>query len=262
MGLLLSHKRTTVTIFPDMVTFSVSRETSKGGGKRGEIEIMSRESRKRLLSLMHKLEFTSVTMVTLTYPADFPADGAKTKAHLKEFRRRFEKRFGKMRALWRLEFQKRGAPHYHILYFDCGFLPIPEVSALWHTIVKSRDLNHLLAGVDIKRIHEGSNRRIIMAYVSKYIAKEDKNNGNKSFEGFGRWWGRWNVEEPKGLQIDLSSGAALILAHKLGDFRRDGSTWRPTDYNSFAVFGNSMGSGEYCNYVQSVLADITKIGRG
>lgn len=71
-----------------------------------------------------------------------------------------------------VEFQKRGAVHYHCIYFNIPFIP---------------KLKHILADewgqgfVDVKSI---KNIRSVGAYVSKYLRKDmgDKRlNGNKSF---------------------------------------------------------------------------------
>jgi len=253
VGLLLSHKRTRITIYPDMVTFSQPGQQVCEPGKRGAVEVMSKASRMRLLKLMHQITYTSVTMVTLTYPAEYPRDGRKVKAQLKEFRRRFEKKFGKLRALWRLEFQKRGAPHFHILYFDCGFIPVGEISSIWYLIVKSGDPNHLKNGVDLKRVHEGSDRAIIMHYVSKYIAKAQKEVENDEISGIGRWWGYWNVNIETPFTVDVAHGIAGIIASKLISNRRDGVPWEPSNRDCFTLFGSSMGTGEYCEYVFSVI---------
>jgi hypothetical protein len=241
VGLLLSHKRTVLSVYADMVTVSEMHESAPGGGKRGEIEAMSKGSRMRLLKLMHKLEYKSVTMVTLTYPAKFTKSGRKTKAHLKAFRRKFESKWGKVKALWRLEFQSRGAPHYHIIYLDCPFIPIGEVSRIWYDIVKSKDENHLKNGVDLKRIHDASQQKLIMHYVSKYIAKVQKDVTYGEFTEIGRWWGRWNITEPVPITIVVRSGEGDDFVDNVLRSRGDSASWEPTDRHNCTIFGGGMG---------------------
>lgn len=255
MGLLLSHKRTKVSVYSDMVTFSHPGEAVCKPGKRGEVEVMSRASRKRLLMTMHKMIYTSVTMITLTYPKIFPMDGRKLKAQLKEFRRRFEKKWGKLRAFWRLEFQDRGAPHFHILYFDCPFLPIPEVSVIWYAIVKSGDPNHLKCGVDLKRIHEETGRAQIMYYVSKYIAKFQREGESGKVDRIGRYWGKWNIAEETPITFDIAHGLAGLIANRIICDRGSDDSWIPASLDSCSIFGNSMGSSKFGEYVTSVIRE-------
>lgn len=57
-------------------------------------------------------EFNS--MITLTYGAMYPTDGLTVKLHLKRVLQ-WLKRYGVEDLIWFLEFQKRGAPHFHVL---------------------------------------------------------------------------------------------------------------------------------------------------
>jgi hypothetical protein len=63
-------------------------------------------------TLATSAEFSS--MVTLTYGAMFPKDGQTVKLHLKRVLQ-WLKRYGIDDLIWFLEFQKRGAPHFHVL---------------------------------------------------------------------------------------------------------------------------------------------------
>lgn len=80
---------------------------------RGEIKELSRKSRNKLaaICLGTQVEFKSI--ITLTYHA-IPEDGKKVKSDLNYILNYF-RRNTEMEYLWFLEFQKRGAPHFHIL---------------------------------------------------------------------------------------------------------------------------------------------------
>lgn len=60
-----------------------------------------------------------LAMITLTYPGcweDVVPDGETLKAHLNAFFRRYERAWGRrLICFWKLEFQRRGAPHLHIM---------------------------------------------------------------------------------------------------------------------------------------------------
>ncbi len=57
-------------------------------------------------------------MVTLTYPGEWQSvahDGASVKRHMVLWRKRFQREWGEPADyIWKLEFQRRGAPHIHL----------------------------------------------------------------------------------------------------------------------------------------------------
>lgn len=95
------------------------------GGAAGEIVEWSARSRARLSELVGSLDYSdwlqtdgALAMVTLTLPAWWQAvapDGATFKKLLKRFELRWRRNVGPWRLLWKLEFQGRGAPHWHAL---------------------------------------------------------------------------------------------------------------------------------------------------
>jgi len=75
------------------------------------------------------------------------------------FQKEMQRRFGRTRYLCVPEFQKRGAVHYHVIYFDLPYIPRikEEFSKLWsHGWVKV---------IAVRKI------RNVGAYVSKYLQK-------------------------------------------------------------------------------------------
>lgn len=103
---------------------------SMGEGQEAEdvrrITGWSRRSRARMVATMAELDLAPLlmqedepAMVTLTYPGDWETvapNGPAVKAHLRAFFKRFERAWGMpWRGVWKLEFQRRGAPHFHLL---------------------------------------------------------------------------------------------------------------------------------------------------
>jgi hypothetical protein len=88
----------------------------RGGGVRGEISEFSKAPARRLLLAARNFDGLRV-MITLTYPSEFPADGRIVKDHWKRMRQ-WLTRNGVSSGLWFLEFQERGAPHFHIFTRD------------------------------------------------------------------------------------------------------------------------------------------------
>lgn len=166
--------------------------------KRSVILSFSARSRLRLIKLMHMTDVKSHqwSFVTLTYGKDFP-DAKTSKRHLRAFLKRLyrSKYFNgqKPAILWRLEFQKRGAPHYHLMIPDCPFLPFKWLKWLWNEVIEGNS-----ARVNIKRC---SDRMGAMRYVAKYMCKLENTGSNPLSSSFfisvpyqadsppGRFWG-------------------------------------------------------------------------
>lgn len=255
MGLLLTHKRTVVRVFSDMVTVSEEKEGGKGGGKRGEIATFSRQSRYRLFRLLHTLRFRTFSFVTLTYGNTFPEDPRQAKVHLKAFRRATERRWGAIRAIWRMEFQERQAPHFHIIYLDPPFIPVQDWNILWDKCRKSPVSERFGNSLDLTVPKGNSAARLIGKYVAKYIAKVDE-RGVATLPGNpGRMWGRWNIEDEQPETFTLSSLEAFRLAKVLipGE---ETLGWHPFDQKNYTVFGGNMGTNAYQKEIEGILAGI------
>jgi hypothetical protein len=252
MGLLLAHKRT-LKVWNDCLSVSDAGNCMQvGGGLRGNVVAFSKESRLRLFKLLHTLKFKTITFMTLTYPLEFPTEPRIYKAHLKEFRRRFERRYGNISGIWRLEFQKRGAPHYHILYLNCPFIPVLDLCELWADVVHSTSAAHRKIGVDIELVTNGSNSKLVAAYVGKYVAKVDDRNPLDVKEKPGRWWGKWNIEENLPIEVEVQTDQAYKIVEKL--VRLGGTKqYEPTEYTKCTILGQSMGEETFKKLVLQII---------
>ena len=150
--------------------------------KRSKIIKFSFRSAKRLRHVVRNSEDTWKTFITLTYPLNFPCNGKETKAHLNAFLQ-YLRRKG-IKYVWVLEFQLRGAPHYHIIASDC--IPKEELSERWYKIVGSGDEKHLRAGTGIDYIKSNSQ---LYGYLSNYVKKLEQKTPPEGFENVGRFWG-------------------------------------------------------------------------
>jgi len=54
------------------------------------------------------------SLLTLSYGQNYPIDGKKVKSDLNKFITYMKRSFGPFEYFWFLEFQRRGAPHFHI----------------------------------------------------------------------------------------------------------------------------------------------------
>ena len=139
------------------------------------------------------LDAGRVRLVTLTYPGESQECGKSyitpraSKVHLTAILKRFRRAFGGCAAIWKLEPQKRGAPHYHLLVFMPANFDLDAEriwwAENWYEVVDSKDYRHRLAGTAVEKIREWNG---VTAYAAKYLCKPAKADG---WEHPGRWWG-------------------------------------------------------------------------
>lgn len=205
-----------------------------------EITEWSRKSRTNMIRALAEIDYAPVlsasgvpAMVTLTYPGDWETvapTGRAVKAHVDAFRHRFTRRYGSLSALWKLEFQARGAPHVHL------WMPLPTervvrakgrpavvvsesgaefrawLSSAWADVVSHPDSEqrrrHELAGtaVDIVEGLRARDPKRLAIYFSKHsAAQSDTESSAKEYQHFvpklwqapgagpGRFWGYWGL---------------------------------------------------------------------
>jgi hypothetical protein len=117
--------------------------------------------------------------IGLTYPFKFPVDGLVVKDHLHKFKMRLA--YQDIKMFWFLEFQKRGAPHFHGLIDK--EIDKKELKQMWYDIVGSNDPKHLRRGAHIEIIHtpEGA-----LHYLTGYLTKLEQKTVPENFRNLGR----------------------------------------------------------------------------
>ena len=191
------------------------RPTPKSRGTRNSIATLSEASRKRLLFTLRNTEKQFNTLITLTYPNQFPLDGKTIKRHLHHWLVSWSRRWGSPTYLWFLEFQKRGAAHYHIFveWDGPGLSQLQQwVSRSWYDVVGSEDKKHLRAGTNVEWL-----RKDAIGYALKYAAKKRQKTVPPAFSNVGRLWGNSrNVKPAPLLQINTTErGAAQLTGSKM-----------------------------------------------
>lgn len=178
---------------------------------RGEIKELSAASRRRLALVARNLEPGRVRcLITLTLPGDWLAvvpDGRTLKVKAHRMWQELRRKYPGIGGLWFLEFQKRGAPHYHAgvtVEVDRAWL-----AATWARIVAATGeerRRHELAGTgsEVIRLADGFTR-----YVSKYASKWEQKIVPDYFAGVGRMWGlfgslRVEVERVAGSRSEVA----------------------------------------------------------
>lgn len=204
---------------------------------RTAITAWSRQSRTNFLKQIASLDLspladTGVTgMVTLTYPGEWRSVVASRSAlnkHWRAFKRLWDRCWGvPLRCIWKVEFQRRGAPHIHM------FTAIPTglsrhrsatldglafnewLSVAWAGVVGHEDeaerLKHLRAGtgVDFQRGIAAMDGRRVASYFYKfgYLYKYEDADGQSldyqhqapsewiAANDVGRFWGYCGLEK-------------------------------------------------------------------
>ncbi len=220
-----------------------------GGGIKAPITGFSAASRRNLFKRMCELGDWSLrpglaVFVTLTYPGEYPGDGRLVKAHLQAFRERWNRRFGSVEGVWKMEFQRRGAPHFHfaMLIPDKVTLGISEAGRLedratraevlevrawvanaWFAVVGSGDDAHLLAGTQVDKLADEP-----AAYFAGYAgtsrgSKEYQHEVPEGYSECGRFWGVWTMA-PEWQARLVSEGEYFELRRTMWGMQRARST--------------------------------------
>lgn len=189
-----------------------------------EITGWSRKSRAAMVERLCTLDYQPLfpagrlpAMLTLTYPGAWEVvapNGKTVKKHLKALRKRWNRAWGEdLVCVWKLEFQRRGAPHFHLLCSP----PHGEnadgesfrtwVSRAWAEIVAHPDPEefgrHLRAGtgVDWNEGLRSTDPKRVAVYFTKHGAFQAKEYQHcvpdlwqKPGQGPGRFWGYWGLE--------------------------------------------------------------------
>ncbi|CAN5613396.1 hypothetical protein BH09ACT8_BH09ACT8_19640 [soil metagenome] len=160
-------------------------------------------------------------MVTLTYPGDWEIvapDGASVKRHMVLWRKRFQREYDEpARYIWKLEFQRRGAPHIHLWMAPpispgrSGRSFAQWLSETWAQVVDHPDpqqrARHRLAGtaVDVRNGLKACDPKRLAIYFTKHSSPNL--HGDKEYQhivpefwqkpgcGPGRFWGVYGLKK-------------------------------------------------------------------
>lgn len=193
------HKDTVATVHleqqGELVALAMKWPTDREniGGKRGAVTVFSKASRRRLFRKFARLRRVRTTFVTLTYPAEFP-DPMTAKDNMRAFLERVRRKFPDASGIWRMEYQTRGAVHFHFLFFNMGYWHWKEVRKAWQEILGLQPGDPLFTDIRLCRSYRGAKN-----YLSKYIAKNDQTEdefllllSSLAYPHAGRFWGVFN----------------------------------------------------------------------
>lgn len=138
------------------------------GRGRGDVTVFTPQSRLRFLRRLarvsppeidgfrHRCTFITLTAQLFYHPRQF-----------KEFMRAFFKRLGRkaprLAMFWRLDYQKRGAPHCHLIVYNCPWIDKVHIQEMWGEIIGQER--------PFTRIESIRSYKHLVNYASKYAAR-------------------------------------------------------------------------------------------
>ena len=206
-----------------------------GTQKRGKVAGFSAKSRNRLMRTLGEVRRDCLPMfVTLTFPAQYPTI-ERAKRDLDTLIKRLARKFPDVAGVWKLEPQKRGAPHFHLLVWGASF---PELLAFipeaWCEVVASGDPNHLAWHKgelgNSPCVQQIESQRGVFWYASKYMSKEV----GTMFSDWGRWWGvfhRDNLPLGEVVNVEVTEEKAIEFIRYMRRFAHI----RSRDYRTLTI---------------------------
>lgn len=200
------------------------------GRGRGDVTVFSRQSRMRLLRMLarcsppavngyrHRCTFLTLTSRSFFHPRQF-------KLFTQIFFKRLGRKAPRLSIIWRLEYQKRGAPHVHCIVYNAPYIDKVWIQEAWGEII----------GQDcpFTRIESIRSYKHLMSYASKYAAKVDDSGFNtvayladghnvQTYSGKspGRVWGYYNkkclpLAEEKSVRVPLDGSWWMLRRYCL-----------------------------------------------
>lgn len=175
----------------------------KGGGRRGKVRSFSSAARRRMLYTVAQCGGAVPIFITLTYGREWPDDPTTLNKHVDLFWKRLvysHDRGGELAMIWKKEWQRRGAPHFHgLLYLADGSSPWvckDWIAINWAQVTGDVSEAHVASGTRVEALRSSNGGKY---YCAKYMGKEQSiPRGIKT----GRMWG---VLARKNLPVTLET---------------------------------------------------------
>lgn len=185
------------------------------GRKERKIKMLTQKSLAKLTATIQATDINLNTMLTLTYPGVFPRNGQEVKKALNVVLSMLRSK-GKFSYVWFLEFQKRGAPHFHILTDHGGISTHMRVGVAETWVRHMINSDWFMAAIVVESVDYGECEYEIMIkhvknamavalhrdtwqvvrdkdgakkYVTKYASKPEQKQVPKNYRDVGRFWG-------------------------------------------------------------------------
>jgi hypothetical protein len=216
--------------------------------ERGKITVVSKRSLNKLALTVRSCGVNFSSVMTLSYGLNYPHSGRVAKRHLNAFLVGAKREFGPFDYFWVLEFQKRGAVHFHIATTlpEPDYLQRSAFAHIWTRIafpdwsysellkdstkpfyagetVNARQLGYLVH-VHVKAWEKVRSDDGMSRYLAKYANKLRQKEVPDWYSDVGRFWGASRkVKLPEGDNYHGSETEARQVLELRG---RDVKSWR------------------------------------
>lgn len=177
--------------------------------RKGDIQRFSKSSRLRLMRKLNRVQsqlLTEPIFITLTHRHGSHTNEEFQHCFLKSFLPRLKEIIPEACWIWRLEPHRNGKPHYHLIAWSfrkkitiSSEFYARKIRKAWRNSINQHDRAAELYSCKIEPL--GSHKKV-MAYVSKYVAKEDDQQGEK-IEGR-RWASSSNLPTGPITEVNLT----------------------------------------------------------
>lgn len=243
--------------------------------ERGCVRGFSPKSRKRLQEKLQVLDHekmyqgTPVKFLTLTFGTYGPSSEEEAKKLLTVFLKRVVRRCRSASGIWRMEWQKRGVIHFHIMCFNWFNFPKEWIKANWGECIGRKYWDLSRNEEPFTRIETIRTIRGCASYVSKYISKTDGSKGEESNPFASAGFNSVPYLTVNGLNDDAYEVLSAILERSYNSgmrFSVDGqpvTLSRAEDYlfNLFNILKDEYDlddSEEFFNYLDECIANFIK----
>lgn len=214
---------------------------------RGIVSMVNKRSMNKLALLVRSTEVQFLSVMTLTYGLNYPLDGRKAKKDLNHFMISLKRAFGPFEYVWVVEFQARGAPHFHLATtlapptFDDRWrfasiwteISVPFIASYSSWLPEnSKDNpgelrntgNSCMAFHSHKKAWEAIRKKDgVGRYFAKYANKLRQKKVPQDYHNIGRFWGASRgVRLPEGKHYHGTEAQVRELA---GQYGRDLKSW-------------------------------------
>lgn len=156
------------------------------------IKKFSQNSRRRLSNNLGKIRFELYNLkilCTLTFHEKFPLEKSSLKKLVDNFNKSLKRFDEGLEYIWKLEFQKRGAPHFHYILLSKNNYSLEKKKKLnqflretWIRLVADDSEDFKKHSLDFREIYNDAKT---VNYLLKYVGKIDESTDNIEL---GRYW--------------------------------------------------------------------------
>jgi hypothetical protein len=183
-----------------------------------DIKTFSEKSRKHLFNIFNCLEYSKYGLpcfISATWHYDAPDSRTMLKDDLEKFVKMLKRGLPEFHAIWKLEYQQRGTPHFHFILLPLNpsekmYSPAHEnfIKSKWLQLKKCK-CSHC-KNFSIKTV-SCENYKMSISYISKEIAKVQDNYFDHDL---GRIWG---TSQNMRMNHKLNLPCPIELYHKILD---------------------------------------------